>query len=157
MVTKEFAEASAEVNEILKYFPKSKVEKIPLKLRGFFEKSASRDYIVKIDSNKTLDKQENIKEKTKDLMTIIYRNYWCNEEERKELDKKLIENDIKYEEELKKKYNPNDIFKNNVEEKKIENNQEKEAGERENNLNIVEQKESIFKRLINKIRNIFHK
>ena len=157
MVTKEFAEASAEVNEILKYFPKSKVEKIPLKLRGFFEKSASRDYIVKIDSNKTLDKQENIKEKTTDLMTIIYRNYWCNEEERKELDKKLIENDIKYEEELKKKYNPNDIFKNNVEEKKIENNQEKEAGERENNLNIVEQKESIFKRLINKIRNIFHK
>ncbi len=157
MVTKEFAEASAEVNEILKYFPKSKVEKIPLKLRGFFEKSASRDYIVKIDSNKTLDKQENIKEKTKDLMTIIYRNYWCNEEERKELDKKLIENDIKYEEELKKKYNPNDIFKNNVEEKKIENNQEKEAGEREKNLNIVEQKESIFKRLINKIRNIFHK
>ena len=157
MVTKEFAEASAEVNEILKYFPKSKVEKIPLKLRGFFEKSASRDYIVKIDSNKTLDKQENIKEKTKDLMTIIYRNYWCNEEERKELDKKLIENDIKYEEELKKKYNPNDIFKNNVEEKKIENNQEKEAGEMENNLNIVEQKESIFKRLINKIRNIFHK
>lgn len=110
MVTNEFAEASAELIEILNYLPKSEVEKIPLKLRSFFEKVANKNYIVKIDPYKPLDKQ-NIKEKTKDLIAIIYRNYWCNTEERKLLDEKLIENDKRHEEKLKEQYNPDDIFK----------------------------------------------
>ena len=113
MVTKEFAEASAEINEILKYLPKEEVEKIPSKLREFFKEVSSKDYVTNINPNMPLDKQQ-IKEKTKDIIALIYRNYWCSEEERKELDQKLIENDKKFEEELREKYNPDNIFKNNV-------------------------------------------
>ena len=113
MVTKEFAEASAEINEILKYLPKEEVEKIPSKLREFFKEVSSKDYVTNINPNMPLDKQQ-IKEKTKDIIALIYRNYWCSEEERKELDQKLIENDRKFEEELREKYNPDNIFKNNV-------------------------------------------
>ena len=113
MVTKEFAEASAEINEILKYVPKEEVEKIPSKLREFFREISSKDYVTNINPNMPLDKQQ-IKEKTKDIIALIYRNYWCSEEERKELDQKLIENDKKFEEELREKYNPDNIFKNNV-------------------------------------------
>ena len=32
---------------------------------------------------------ENIKEGTKDLITIIYRNYWCDKEEKDKLNKIL--------------------------------------------------------------------
>ena len=113
MVTKEFAEASAEINEILKYLPKEEVEKIPSKLREFFKEVSSKDYVTNINPNMPLDKQQ-IKEKTKDIIALIYRNYWCSEEERKELDQKLIENDRNFEEELREKYNPDNIFKNNV-------------------------------------------
>ena len=126
MVTKEFAEASAEMNEILKYMPKEEVEKIPSKLREFFKEISSKDYVTNINPNIPLDKQQ-IKEKTKDIIALIYRNYWCSEEERKELDQKLIENDKKFEEELREKYNPDNIFKNNVTTTKKEESEVKEA------------------------------
>ena len=125
MVTKEFAEASAEINEILKYMPKEEVEKIPSKLREFFKEVASKDYVTNINPDLPLDKQQ-IKEKTKDIIALIYRNYWCSEEERKELDQKLIENDKKFEEELREKYNPDNIFKNNVTTTKKEESEVKE-------------------------------
>ena len=54
MVTKEFAEASAEINEILKYLPEEYINKIPSKLRDFFEKVEDKEYIAKED---LLDKQ----------------------------------------------------------------------------------------------------
>ena len=126
MVTKEFAEASAEINEIFKYLPKEEVEKIPSKLREFFKEVSSKDYVTNINPDLPLDKQQ-IKEKTKDIIALIYRNYWCSEEERKELDQKLIENDKKFEEELREKYNPDNIFKNNVTTTKKEESEEKEA------------------------------
>lgn len=125
MVTKEFAEASAEINEIFKYLPKEEVEKIPSKLREFFKEVSSKDYVTNINPNMPLDKQQ-IKEKTKDIIALIYRNYWCSEEERKELDQKLIENDKKFEEELREKYNPDNIFKNNVTTTKKEESEVKE-------------------------------
>lgn len=125
MVTKEFAEASAEINEIFKYLPKEEVEKIPSKLREFFKEISSKDYVTNINPNIPLDKQQ-IKEKTKDIIALIYRNYWCSEEERKELDQKLIENDKKFEEELREKYNPDNIFKNNVTTTKKEESEVKE-------------------------------
>ena len=125
MVTKEFAEASAEINEIFKYLPKEEVEKIPSKLREFFKEVSSKDYVTNINPNMPLDKQQ-IKEKTKDIIALICRNYWCSEEERKELDQKLIENDKKFEEELREKYNPDNIFKNNVTTTKKEESEVKE-------------------------------
>ena len=119
MVTKEFAEASAEINEILKYLPEEYINKIPSKLRDFFEKVEDKEYIANIDPYKTLDKQD-LKPKTQTLLTILYREYWCNDEEKAKLDKVLIENDKKYEEELREKYNPDNIFKKNVKTEEIE-------------------------------------
>ena len=115
MITKEFSEAATEVNKILSYLPEEYVEKIPIKLREFFKNIESKDYIPNIDPYKSIDKQE-LQPKTKTLLTVIYRDYWCNEEERKEIDKVLIENDKRYEEELRKKYNPDNIFKKKDEE-----------------------------------------
>ena len=145
MITNEFAEASAEINEILGYLPTEYVEKIPAKLREFFNKVKKVDYVSKIDPYKQLDEQE-LKPKTKTLLTVIYRNYWCNEEERAELDKILIENDKKYEEELRERYNPDNIFKKKeIIEEKVETIQD--------NLPMIV-KENIFTKVWNFIKNI---
>ena len=149
MITKEFAEASAEINEILKYLPEEYVGKIPTKLRDFFKKVKDKDYITNIEPNKPLDEQD-IKPKTKTLLTILYREYWCNEEEKAELDKILMENDKKYEAELREKYNPDNIFKNKHETEISE----EEILENTNNLQ-AEIKESLFKKVINFFKRIF--
>lgn len=149
MVTKEFAEASAEINEILKFLPEEYVGKIPTKLRDFFKKVEDKEYITNIDPNKPLDEQD-IKPKTQTLLTILYREYWCNEKEKAELDKILIENDRKYEEELREKYNPDNIFKN----KHVTEILEEEIVENANNL-PAEIKESLFKKVINFFKKIF--
>ena len=128
MVTNEFADASSELIEILKYLPQNEVEKVPQKLRSFFTKVANKNYVTKIDPNKSMQEQD-IKEKTKDLITVLYRNYWCNEDERTSLDKKLIENDKKYEEMLRKKYNSENIF--GVKEKVTEEYKEEIKEEKE--------------------------
>lgn len=154
MVTKEFAEASAEINEILKYMPKEEVEKIPSKLREFFKEVASKDYVTNINPDLPLDKQQ-IKEKTKDIIALIYRNYWCTEEERKELDQKLIENDRKFEEELREKYNPDNIFKNNVTTTKKEEPEEKE--EKIEQSLVVQETEKWYQRFLNMIKRWFKK
>ena len=119
MITKEYAEAYAEIDEILGYLPDEYVNKIPVKLREFFKKAKDKEYVSKIDPYKTLDNQD-MKPKTKTLLTIIYREYWCNEEERAELDKILIENDKKHETEIREKYNPDNIFKKREKTEEIE-------------------------------------
>lgn len=144
MVTKEFAEATTEINKILSYLPTEYVEKIPIKLRKFLKDVESKEYIPNIDPYKQLDEQD-IKPKTKTLLTIIYRSYWCNEQERAELDKKLIENDKKYEEKLREKYNPDDIFKKR---------DKTSTNVQETNLPMKIKKESFLKRLINYIKEI---
>lgn len=146
MITNEFAEAAAEVNELLGYFPKEYVEKIPAKLREFFDKVRKKDYVSNIDPYKFLDEQD-LKPKTKSLITVLYRNYWCDEEERKKLDKILIENDRKYEEELRKKYNPDNIFKKK---KIVEETEEVE----ETSLMVYDNK-IWYKRIVEFINNLF--
>lgn len=146
MVTKEFSEACAEINEILKYLPTEYIEKIPIKLRKFLKEIEDKNYNSNINPYATLDKQD-IKAKTKTLLVIIYRNYWCTEEERANVDKILIENDKKHEEILREKYDPNNIFKNN----KIN------CAEEQINLPIQIKQENFFRRLINYIKKIICK
>ena len=146
MVTNEFAEASAELIEILKWLPRSDVEKIPLKLRKFFKKVANPNYTVKIDPYKSLD-QQNIKEKTKDLIAVIYRNYWCNEEERKSLDAQLLKNDDKYEEKIYEQYHPHNIFKDKA---------KQEIYSTQTTQELVKYKpQNFIQRLFAKIKNFF--
>lgn len=157
MVTNEFADASSELIEILKYLPQNEVEKVPQKLRNFFTKVANKNYVTKIDPNKSMQEQD-IKEKTKDLITVLYRNYWCNEDERTSLDKKLIENDKKYEEMLRKKYNSENIFgvKEKVtEEYKEEIKEEKELIENTTQEMIKYTKLNFLQKIFEKIKSFF--
>lgn len=117
MITKELKIAAKELNEILSNMVSEEyILMIPKKFRVFLKEIEDKDYVCTIDFNKNIDEQ-NITEKTKDLITVIYRNYWCTEEEKEYLDKILSENEKRYQEELIKKYNPNELFKKRKETK----------------------------------------
>lgn len=143
-------ESYTEVLTILNYMETEYQEKIPKKLIDFFERNSAKDYKFDIDLDIPL-KEQKLKAKTLSLLAMLNLNYWCNsDEEKQELIKHYSENEKKYQEELRKKYNPDNLFKNHNQENTIE---EKVT---ENNVALVEYKESISKRFINRIKSIFH-
>lgn len=146
LITSEFAEAATELIEILNYLPKEEVKKIPKKLIEFFQNISDSKYVTNINPNKSLEEQD-IKEKTKDLIAVIYRNYWCDEIKRKELDIKLIENEKILEEKKRELYNPDDIFKKRIKEEKNESEEQRYM------IEILEEK--WYQKLISKILKIF--
>lgn len=148
-MTSERMKAYVEVIEILKYMDKKYVEKIPKKLREFFERNCSKDYVFNLNIDKPLIEQ-NLKTKTLAILGMLNVNYWCESEEFKQkLLAKYYEEERLYQQELRQKYNPDNIFKKQHQENKIEEKIiEKEVA-------LVEYKESIFKKIINKVKSIF--
>lgn len=104
-------DAYVEVLEILKHMDKKYVEKIPSELIDFFYKNASKEYEFSLD--KTIPFEEQVlKDDTINILAMINYNYWCEDEEHKRyLLNKYNENELKYQEELKKKYNTDNLFK----------------------------------------------
>lgn len=108
---KERREAYVEVLEILKHMDKKYVAKIPRDLREFFERNASKEYEFHIDLSIPLEEHK-LKEITISILAMLNLNYWCETEEHKqELLKKYHENDLRYQEELRNKYNTDNLFK----------------------------------------------
>lgn len=147
MVTKELSEAAVEFNCILEYTSDELKNKIPKKFLDFLKSIQSQTYKFKYDKTKKLNEQE-LKQRTKGLIALVYQDYLCNETDKKE----YIQKSQKFINQLKEikgeTYNPNDIFKH----KEI-----KFAQNTANTNAIIEYKESIIKKIINKIKNIFTK
>lgn len=147
MVTKELSEAAVEFNIILKYTSEELKNKIPKKFLDFLQSIQSKNYKFEYDKTKKLDEQK-LKPKTRGLIALVYQDYICNEAEKEEYIQKSQKLIKQIEESKREKYNPNDIFKD----KKIETDKDTT-----NTVEIVEYKESIIKRIIRKIKNIFTK
>lgn len=143
----EFEEASTEVLDILSHMKKQDVDRIPKKFINFLEQNTSKTYKAQIDYTKPIEEAK-LKQKTYDLLGVIYLNYWADEEGKQDFIKKINENEEKYQIELREKYNPDNIFKKKGIEVESANDISEEKA-------LVEYKESIFKRIINKIRYIF--
>ena len=145
MVSVEYSEAITETLDILKHTKKEDVDKISTKFMEYLRANASKTYKPELDHSKKI-KDMKLKKKTKAILAIIYRNFWCNEEQKKEFDIILNNNEIEYQKVLKEMYNPDCLF-----EKRIKSMEEKKTDE----VVMMEYKESIFKRFMNKIKNIF--
>ena len=92
---------------------KTYIDKIPKKFIEFLENNKSANYISNLNHSKKINEM-NVKEKTKDILAIIYMMYWCNSEKKSNYAKLLKHNNDKHQQELREKYNPNDLFKNKV-------------------------------------------
>jgi len=115
----EQAYAYAELLEVLELMDQEYVKKVPKKLMNIFKTYADGEYEKHIDVGVPLEEQE-LHEKTTALLAMLLLNYWCeNEEEKQSLLEVYKENERKYQEELKEKYNPENIFNNNVREESV--------------------------------------
>lgn len=144
-MTQVYREAFTEVNEILKYLNEDLLKKIPKEFIENIKENMSTSYILKYDNTKGINEQE-IKQETRAILSIIYRNYICNEDIKKE----IIQKDRKewLELEKKKEYGNIEIFK----QKPIKNinTKEKEA------LQVV-RKQNIIIKIIDKIKTMWGK
>lgn len=146
----EYSEAAVEVLDILNHTNKEDVARIPQSFIKFLTNISSKTYKVKFNYEQPINGL-NLKKQTKELLGFIYITWWCDKEEREKYKKLIHESNIKNEE-IKEKYNVNDIFKNKKE------NQEHKIIQNENVMktSIAEyKKENIFKRVLNKILSFF--
>lgn len=143
---RELGETLSEIDFILKNTDENLQKKIPQSFWNYIEENKDEEYQVKIDINIPLENQ-NLREDTINLMAIVYRNYFCTLDEKKEYDDLLNQNEQKYQE----KYSYENLFKSNKVEEQI---QEEQLSE---NVQMIEYKEeSVFSRILNKIKCIFN-
>ena len=90
MTYEDYANLAAEMNILFRYIDDDLVEKVPQKIIEFFQDIASPTFRSKIDPRFPLDEQY-LLPSTELMLTLLYRQYWCTEEEREELDRMIIE------------------------------------------------------------------
>ena len=110
-VKKESERAYVEVLETIKHMDSDLVKKIPQKLIQFFEEHKDKNYQFKFDENIDIENQK-ISIEAGSILAMLMLNYIANEQEKNEINNILAENEKKYEEELREKYNPDNLFKN---------------------------------------------
>lgn len=148
----DLTKAYAEVDEILSFMEDVYIDKIPKKLRELFKNERLEDYKPNIDPKIPLDEQK-LQKKTFSILAMLNLNYWCEDEkEKQDLIAIYAENDRKKEEELRKKYNPDNLFKKKETEQKIEEPQKNTA---ENTALVEYKEEKFFEKLIKKIMSFF--
>ena len=140
--------AVSEVIDVLKHSEIEVTQKIPKKFIEFLTKNSDRDYIPNIDYSEE-NWENSIEEDAKVLIALIYRDYIMSEEEKE----KVIEEAERQEQEIREKYNPDNLFKKNskIEYEKSQDDTEQEV---QKSLLIIKE-EKWYERIINKIKEIF--
>ena len=147
MAKTKYANAYAEVYEILSCLNEEEYSKIPEELIEVFEKNRNLDYEYEINNEQDLSKQPILKE-TKAILLNIFRDYLATPEQSQKIKKWLQEDRVYLEKQKQEKYNSN-VFENNKKYEKINNEESKTI------LPIEIKKQSIFYRIINKLKRIF--
>lgn len=143
----EISDMYSEVYDILNILGTDYIEKIPQELYTHIEKERNKSKINSFSIDKSIENQ-NIGDETLDFIAYLNLQYWTTKEERKRLIKKYSENDVRTEQELQKKYNSDNIFKESV-------NTPKEMNKTQTEL--IEYKQNIFTRIKNWIKKAWRK
>ncbi len=147
MVSTEYKIAYREVLEILKYISKEEYNKIPPDMIKMFKLNASSENNFKYNPNKTLQEQ-NVSEIARTLIAILFRDYWASKEQKEKISS--VQN-IEREKHKQERYNPDNLFKN------TKQNEIKGENVHNENVSMIEYKESLLKRFLNKIKRLFGK
>lgn len=141
--------AYSEVYEILNLLDKDYKEKVPDKVRTFFEEERLKDYKPEIDTDTPLIDQ-NLKRETIVLLAILNLNYWCETPEEKQEILDELSNNEKEKKELLEKYNPDNLFN------KKQNKANEEPMQESTELIVYKETNFVIK-LLNKIKQLFKK
>ncbi len=147
MIQTKYANAYTEVYEILSCLNEEEYSKIPEELIEVFEENRNLDYDYEINEEQDLMKQPMLRE-TKAILLNIFRDYLATPEQSQKI-KMWLQSDREYlEKQKQEKYNTN-IFENKV--KKNEDS----VNNSNTSLPATIKKQSIFQRIINKIKKFF--
>lgn len=142
-----YEKAYAEVIEVLKYIPMNEYNKIPKKYITFMEENCSETCSFVYNIALPFEKQ-NISDEAKNILGMIFRLFIVEQSKKEKLSSK--DKELKEQEELEKymKYNPDNLFKKDNTDKVLNNVQTK---------SLTETRDSILKKIWNKIKNLFKK
>lgn len=146
-----YTDAFTQVYVILNELDDEEYEKIPPEVVDAIKKNRNKEYEFEIDESIEL-KDNNLLPEARALLFKIYRDYLASEGQRQKILK--LQNEERRKMELKKQqqYNP-DVFVN----KKPKIESELETMMNQQHTNLTPYKESIFKKIIQKIKKIFIK
>lgn len=148
----EYAKSYTELLEILKYFSKESLEKLPKENIEMYNLEKDKSYNFTYNKELELDEQ-NISKLTIILIANLYIQYLASDEERnaiKERDKKELEF---LENQKREMYNPDKIFENRKEVRVKDNIENIDKIEQNENVSLsVVKKQNIFIKIIEKIK-----
>ena len=140
-------DAYVEVLSIIDLLEENQKNKIPKKIKDFFEDNKNKNYQANIVPDIPLEEQDLLQE-TIDILAMLKLNYWCTNEEKEELLDLLNENEKKYQEELLEKYNPDNLFKKREETKVVLSEE----------VSLIEyKKHTLFDKIKMFVKNMFRK
>lgn len=142
-----YSKAYVEVLEIISHFSEEDFKKIPKSEIDFYNENKDNEYEFKINPNIDLNEQ-NISREANAILVALYRDYFATENQKQILEKLLKQNEQKEEEKKMEKYNPDDIFKKDKEDSKIENN---------NEILPIEIEEKWYQKILDFFRGLFVK
>ena len=135
--------AFSEVDTILEYSSEEIRNKVPDKFRQLIKNNKDNNYKLILDENKKLKDQELLIE-TREILSLIYRDYLCSEDERKE----LIKINNQKLEEINEEYDIQNIFDKRKNKVSTEDDINKET------LPVVINEEKWYKKIFNFIRKL---
>ncbi len=138
-------QAYSEVYDIINHLDTKLYNKIPMSFIEMIKANKDNTYQPQINYSISINKQKLLKN-TRTILSLIYRDYICSDEKREELKYNDIMELKKEQEEKAEKFDYNNIFKKKKEELSINSN-----------TGIVEYKENLFRKLVNRIKKFFHK
>lgn len=136
-------EVCSEVYDIIQHMEINLCDKIPNSFINLIKKNIDGNYLIRIDYSKKIYEQ-NLQKGTRVILSLIYRDYLCSAEEKEKIIKKDNDELKKIQENLREKYNPDNIFINKSKIKKEEQTEEK-------SLTIV-QEEKYYHKIFNIIK-----
>ena len=137
--------AYTEVYTILQELNEEEYNKIPPEVIETIEANRNEDYEYELDDEVELKDQPMLPE-TKAILFNLFRDYLATPEQKAKIIR--MQNEARQKNELKKQQMYNrDVFTNRQKEDTVQQNNE--------TMQIVEYKENLFKRIINKIKKFF--
>lgn len=142
--------AYAEVYSFINSLPAKEYKRIPNNVVDYINWHRDYNYEFNYDCTKTVDEQNFSKEAVTMIMKL-YLEYFADKYERQKVNSIIYKNDLKKNEELMKKYNPDDLFKNNTTAEIIETDNKEETSL------VDSKKDSFFTIIKNFIKNVLHR
>lgn len=133
--------ANTEILNILKNIEPEYVYVLPIELIEYLNNNSLKDENEKYSGfNENGDIE--VSDEAEEILTFLYLNYWAEENEKKELLEKLTNN----EKELEEKYDIQKVF-----------NKRNETKTYKEELQLVQVKDNLFTRILNKLKKLLRK